>query len=65
MSVGEVLHVYKTPEEDLPVAPAGEQNAPGETVGSWEVVGVGVGVGVALTVGVGVGVGANWFPAVS
>ena len=67
MSVGEVLHVYRTPEEDLPVAPAGEQNAPGETVGSWEVVGVGValtvgvgvgvGVGVALTDGVGVGVG--------
>jgi hypothetical protein len=65
--VGEVLQVYKTPDEDLPVAPAGEQKAPGETVGSCEVVGVGVGVGVALTVGVGVGVGvgANWFPAVS
>jgi hypothetical protein len=50
--------VYKTPEDDLPVAPAGEQKAPGETVGSCELVGVGVGVGVgvALTVGVGVGV---------
>ena len=59
MSVGEVLHVYRTPEEDFPVAPAGEQNAPGETVGSWEAVGVGVGVALALgvTVGVGVGVG--------
>jgi hypothetical protein len=57
VSVGEVLHVYKTPEEDLPVAPAGEQNAPGETVGSWEVVGVGVGVALAVGVTLGVGVG--------
>jgi hypothetical protein len=55
------LHVYKTPEDDLPVAPAGEQKAPGETIGSCELVGVGValtvGVGVALAVGVAVALG--------
>jgi hypothetical protein len=27
--VEEVLQVYVTPELDLPIAPAGEQNAPG------------------------------------
>ena len=32
VSVGEVLHVYVTPDDDLPIAPAGLQNAPGETV---------------------------------
>ena len=51
--------MYKTPEDDLPVAPAGEQKAPGETVGSCELVGVGVGVGVGVALTVGVGVGAT------
>ena len=51
VSVGEVLQVYVTPDVDFPIAPAGLQNAPGETVGT-----VAVGVGVAVAVGVGDGV---------
>lgn len=35
-----------TPDADFPTAPAGEQNAPGETVGAWFEVALGVGVGV-------------------
>ncbi len=50
MSVGEVLQVYKTPEEDLPTAPLGAQKAPGVTIG------ITVGVDEAVTVVVGVGV---------
>jgi len=57
VSVGEVLQVSVTPEEDLPLAPAGLQNAPGDTVGSWERVRVGVGEGVGLLVPVETGVG--------
>ncbi len=49
--------MYKTPEDDLPVAPAGEQKAPGETVGSWDAVGVGVALALIVGVGLGVGVG--------
>lgn len=37
--------MYEVPFADFPVAPAGEQNAPGVTV-RVEAVGVGVGVGV-------------------
>ncbi len=51
VSVGEVLQVYVTPDVDFPIAPAGLQNAPGETVGT-----VAVGVGVAVAVGIGDGV---------
>jgi hypothetical protein len=50
--------VYETPEVDLPLAPAGAQNAPGVTINELLVaigVGVGVIVGVVPTVGVGVG----------
>ena len=49
--------MYEVPLADLPVAPAGEQNAPGLTVAivaSCVGVGVGVGVGVAIAIGVGV-----------
>jgi hypothetical protein len=49
--VGDVLQVYKTPEEDLPTAPLGVQKAPGVTIG------IAVGVDEAVTVAVGVGVG--------
>ena len=52
--------MYKVPFADFPVAPAGEQNAPGEMVGilvSCVALGVGVGVTEVVTVGVGVGVG--------
>ena len=51
VSVGEVLQVYRTPDDDLPVAPAGVQKVPGETVGNC--VAVGFGVAEALEVGVG------------
>ena len=47
--------MYFTPDEFTPVAPAGEQNAPGE-ISDCEALGVGVGVGVALGVALGVGV---------
>ena len=56
MSVAEVLHVYKTPLEEVPIAPAGVQNAPGVTfeIGVLELVEtVGVGEGVRTWVGVG------------
>ncbi len=48
--MAEVLQVYAVPFADLPVAPAGEQNAPGLT---GEAVACCVGVGEAETVGVG------------
>jgi len=51
VSVGDVLQVYKTPVFELPIAPAGEQNAPGDTSCPFT-----DGVGVGGT-GVGVGVG--------
>lgn len=41
---------------DFPVAPAGEQNAPGVTI-IVDAVGVGVGVGVDIAVGVAVAIG--------
>ena len=47
--MAEVLQVYAVPRADLPVAPAGAQKAPGETIDSGE----GDGVGEAETVGVG------------
>ena len=47
--MAEVLHVYRTPDEDLPIAPAGVQKAPGVTVGIVD------GVAVTDTVGIGVG----------
>ena len=57
--------MYVTPELDLPIAPEGEQNAPGVTVftlteGSELCVGVGVTAGVGVTVAVAelVGLGA-------
>jgi hypothetical protein len=69
VSVGDVLQVYETPVFELPVAPAGAQNAPGVTnkelllsigvgVGVTKGVteGVTTGVGVALTIGAGTGV---------
>ena len=59
VSVGDVLQVYETPEVDLPIAPAGAQNAPGVTNNELLVaIGAGVGVitGAVETVGVGVGV---------
>ena len=49
MSVADVLQVYRTPDADLPIAPAGVQKAPGVTVGIVD------GVAVTDTVGVGVG----------
>ena len=65
VSVGEVLQVYRTPDDDFPVAPAGLQKAPGETVGRivavgvgvTDIVGLGVGEGVTDTVGVAAAVG--------
>ena len=54
MSVAEVLQVYVVPLADLPVAPAGEQKAPGLTVAAEADC---VGVGVAETVGCGVATG--------
>ena len=63
--MSEVLQVYEVPFADFPVAPAGEQNAPGvivtleavgDGVGVTTGVGVGVVVGVGVTTGVGVGV---------
>ncbi len=58
VSVGEVLQVYRTPDDDFPVAPAGLQKAPGETVVVVVAVAVGVGVvGVTDLVGLGVGEG--------
>ena len=47
--MAEVLHVYRTPDEDLPIAPAGVQKAPGVTVG------IAVGAGVVEAVGLGEG----------
>ena len=59
--MAEVLQVYSTPFALLPVAPSGEQNAPGETYSELALgegvdtsVGVELGVGVELTVGAGV-----------
>ena len=44
--MGEVLQVYEVPFADIPVAPAGVQNAPGLTVAAVaSCVGEGVGVG--------------------
>ena len=54
--MGEVLQLYEVPFAAIPVAPAGEQNAPGVTTAT-----VAPGVGDALAVGeletVGVGEG--------
>ena len=56
--MGEVLQVYETPDVDLPIAPAGEQNAPGLTMSELlEVTGVGVGVITKVATGVGVAEG--------
>jgi hypothetical protein len=49
VSVGEVLHVYLTPDSDFPIAPAGVQKAPGVTIR--------IAVGDAVTVAVGLGKG--------
>ena len=57
VSVGEVLQVYETPDVDFPVAPAGLQKAPGETVLVAVAVAVGVGVGVTDLVALGVAEG--------
>ena len=66
------MQVYETPVLELPVAPAGAQNAPGVTInellfstgagvgvltGAVETVGVGVGVADGVITGVGVIVG--------
>ena len=51
--MGDVLQVYETPEVDLPVAPAGAQNAPGVTI-SELLLSTGVGVGAITGAGVGV-----------
>ena len=53
------MQVYETPDVDLPIAPAGAQNAPGVTISELLVAtgeGVGVISGAVETVGVGVGV---------
>ena len=50
--------MYLTPEELTPVAPAGEQNAPGEIV-ACEALGLGVGVALGVALGVGVEDGAG------
>ena len=67
VSVGEVLQVYETPDVDFPVAPAGLQKAPGETVVVAVAVGVGVGVGVGVTdlVALGVAEGVTVTPGVA
>ena len=45
------MQVYEVPFADLPVAPAGEQNAPGLTGEAFaSCVGVGVGVGVGVEI---------------
>ena len=56
VSVGDVLQVYETPVFELPVAPAGAQNAPGVTINEL-LLSTGVGVGAITGVGVGVGEG--------
>ena len=56
-SVCEVLQVYRTPDDDFPVAPAGLQKAPGETVVVVVAVAVGVWVGVTDLVALGVAEG--------
>lgn len=48
--------MYRVPFADFPVAPAGVQNAPGETVGMVDSrVALGVGVGEGVGVGAGAG----------
>ena len=47
--MGEVLQVYRTPDADLPTAPVGVQNAPGETLATT------IGEAVTGTVGLGEG----------
>ena len=50
------MQVYETPDVDLPIAPAGEQNAPGVTINEL-LLSTGVGVGAITGAGVGVGEG--------
>jgi len=50
------LQVYETPDVDLPIAPAGEQNAPGVTINEL-LLSTGVGVGAITGAGVGVAEG--------
>ena len=58
MSVDDVLQVYSTLDADLPIAPAGAQNAPGVTalasvcVGKLDGVGVGDGEAVSESTGI-------------
>jgi len=47
------LQVYETPDVDFPVAPAGEQNAPGATI-KEPLLSTGVGVGAITGAGIGV-----------
>ena len=50
------MQVYETPDVDLPIAPAGEQNAPGVTINEL-LLSTGVGVGAITGAGVGVAEG--------
>ena len=43
--------MYSTPDADLPIEPAGEQNEPGVTFASTEGT-LGIGIGVAVTLGI-------------
>ena len=59
--MAEVLQVYRTPDEDLPIAPAGVQKAPGVTIGiavgdaAIDAVGLGEGLEIVDAIGDGVG----------